>query len=74
MGHEELNILKLSDISYKSSNTVDTGLLDCLSDVVEANMKAEMASFPVVTALADESTDNTNNCQSQKACDLHTYI
>ena len=59
MGHEELDILKLSDISYKLSYTA-IEILDCLSDVVEANLKAEMAFSPVVTALADESTDIAN--------------
>ena len=69
LGHEELDILKLSDTSYKSSYTA-TELLDCLSDVAEANLKAEMASSPVVTALADESI----NIVSHKRLAIYTQI
>ena len=46
LGHSELEILKQSDINYDSSFT-ENEILDCLSDVVEAKLKAHYENTPI---------------------------
>ena len=61
LGVEDLALFrKGSKINYESSKSV-TDLLDALSDVVEEDLKETLEKYPVVTALADESTDITNH-------------
>lgn len=57
---ESISILKNSEIQYDSSTTCSE-LLDSISSVVEDDLQRDLQNSPVVTALADESTDIANN-------------
>ena len=60
LGHKDLNLLKESQVNYDSSYTANE-MLDCLSETVEDRLKTDLKNSPVVTALADESTDISNH-------------
>ena len=52
-----LENLKVSDKIDYSSLTTATGLLDALSNVIDADTVKKMKDSPVITVLTDESTD-----------------
>lgn len=59
LGLEDNEILKQSAIHYESYTTYND-ILDCLSDVLEDELKEKLSKSSVVTVLADESTDIAN--------------
>ncbi|RMX49044.1 hypothetical protein pdam_00024075, partial [Pocillopora damicornis] len=58
LGPEDTAILKQTNISYNSYTTSDD-TLQCLSDVIDDELKENLEKSPIVTALADESTDTS---------------
>ena len=69
LGLEDIAILKQTNISYNSYTTSDD-ILQCLSDVIDDELKQKLEKSPIVTALADKSTDIANH----KRLALHTQI
>ena len=59
LGLEDNEILKQSAIHHESYTTYND-ILDCLSDVLEDELKEKLSKSSVVTVLADESTDIAN--------------
>jgi hypothetical protein len=61
-GHSlsDLNVLKMSNINYTSAYTA-SDILQSIACVAEEDLQQELINSPVVTALADESTDLTNH-------------
>ena len=47
-------------MNYDSSFTVNE-MLNCLSETVDDSLKMDLQNSPVVTELADESTDISNH-------------
>ena len=70
-GHSlgDLSVLKMSNINYDSAYTA-TNLLQSMASVAEEDLQNELTNSPVVTALADESTDISNH----KRLVLYTQI
>ena len=62
-------ILKQTNISYDSYTTSDD-ILQCLPDVIDDELKEKLEKSPIVTALADESTNIANH----KRLALYTQI
>ena len=58
LGPEDTATLKQTNISYNSYTTSDD-TLQCLSDVIDDELKENLEKSPIVTALADESTDTS---------------
>ena len=58
LGPEDTAILKQTNISYNSYTTSDD-TLQCLSDVIDDELKENLEKSSIVTALADESTDSS---------------
>ena len=61
--------MKQTNISYDSYTTSDD-ILQCLPDVIDDELKEKLEKSPIVTALADESTDIANH----KRLALYTQI
>ena len=69
LGLEDIVILKQTNISYHSYTTSDD-ILQCLSDEIDGKLKEKLEKSPILTALADESTDIANH----KRLALYTQI
>lgn len=70
LGLEDIAILKQSANIHYESYTTYNDILDCLSDLLEDELKERLSKSSVVTVLADESTDIAN----VKRLDIYTQI
>ena len=70
LGLEDVAILKQSANIHYESYTTYNDILDCLSDLLEDELKERLSKSSVVTVLADESTDIAN----VKRLDIYTQI
>ena len=70
LGLEDIAILKQSANIHYESYTTYNDILDCLSDLLEDELKERLSKSSVVTVLADESTDIAN----VKSLDIYTQI